>query len=99
MRVLNLPTILKEYLILWALGTLFGVTQDVDMVTTRANSFGQYAVAVLEPEAITIRIKALHDGLLWLQTVKNASRLTYHDERKNRHASHITHSLNRIEPS
>jgi hypothetical protein len=40
MRVMNLPTILKEYVILWALGTLFGVTQDVDMVTTRASSFG-----------------------------------------------------------
>ena len=26
MRVMNLPTILKEYVILWALGTLFGVT-------------------------------------------------------------------------
>jgi hypothetical protein len=34
MRVLNLPIILKEYLVLWALGTLFGVTQDVDMVTS-----------------------------------------------------------------
>ena len=29
MRVMNLPSILKEYVILWALGTLFGVTQDV----------------------------------------------------------------------
>ena len=47
MRVMNLPTILKEYVILWALGTLFGVTQEVDMVTTRASNFGWFAVAVL----------------------------------------------------
>jgi hypothetical protein len=48
-RTTNLPTILREYVILWALGTLFGVTQEVDMVTTRASSFGRFAVAVLEP--------------------------------------------------
>jgi hypothetical protein len=56
MRVLNLPTFLKEYLVLWALGTLFGVTQDVDMVTSRASSFGRFAVAVLEPEAIPTKL-------------------------------------------
>jgi hypothetical protein len=26
MRVTNLPTIMREYVILWALGSLFGVT-------------------------------------------------------------------------
>jgi hypothetical protein len=46
MRVTNLPTILREYVILWALGTLFGVTQEVDMVTTRASNFGWFVVAV-----------------------------------------------------
>ena len=56
MRVLNLLTILREYLVLWALGTLFGVTQDVDMVTTRASSFGRFAVAVLDPEAIPTKL-------------------------------------------
>jgi hypothetical protein len=59
MRVLNLPTILREYLVLWALGTLFGVTQDVDMVTTRASSFGRFAVAVLEPEAIPTKLDVI----------------------------------------
>ena len=34
MRVLNLLKILREYMILWAIGIMFGVTQDVDMVTT-----------------------------------------------------------------
>jgi hypothetical protein len=59
MRVLNLPFILREYVILWALETVFGVTQDVDMVT-RANSFGRFAVAVLEPEAIPTK----HDVII-----------------------------------
>ena len=59
MRVLNLSTILMEYLVLWALGTLFGVTQDVDMVTTRASSFGRFAVAVLDPEAIPTKLDVI----------------------------------------
>ena len=59
MRVLNLPTILREYLVLWALGTLFGVTQDVDMVTTRASSFGRFAVVVLDPEAIPTKLDVI----------------------------------------
>ena len=59
MRVLNLLTILREYLVLWALGTLFGVTQDVDMVTTRASSFGRFAVAVLDLEAIPTKLDVI----------------------------------------
>ena len=59
MRVLNLPTILREYLVLWALGTLFGVTQDVDIVTTRASSFGRFVVAVLDPEAIPTKLDVI----------------------------------------
>ena len=59
MRVINLPTNLREYVILGALGTLFGVTQHVDMVTTRANNFGWFAVAVLKPEAIPTKLDAI----------------------------------------
>ncbi|CAN6182021.1 unnamed protein product [Urochloa humidicola] len=59
MRVLNLPSILREYVVLWALGTLFGVTQEVDIVTTNANKFGRFAVAVLEPEAIPTRLDVI----------------------------------------
>jgi hypothetical protein len=36
-----------------------GVTQDLDMVTTRASSFGQFAVAVLEPEAIPTKLDVI----------------------------------------
>ena len=53
---------MKEYVILWALGTLFGVTQDVDMVTIRANSFGRFAVAVLEPQAIPTKLDVIIDN-------------------------------------
>jgi hypothetical protein len=59
MRVTNLPSILREYIILWALGTLFGVTQEVDMITTRASNFGRFAVAVLEPEAIPKKLDVI----------------------------------------
>jgi hypothetical protein len=52
MRVLNLPAILRKYKVLWALGTMFGVTQKVDMKTTKVNTFGQFCVAVLEPECV-----------------------------------------------
>ncbi|KAL6639694.1 hypothetical protein ACP70R_022516 [Stipagrostis hirtigluma subsp. patula] len=52
MKVLNLPAILRKFKILWAIGTMFGVTQKVDMKTTRANKFGRFCVAVLEPEIV-----------------------------------------------
>jgi len=50
--VTNLPTILREYVILWALGTLFGVTQNVDMITMRASNFGRFALAVLDVDMV-----------------------------------------------
>jgi hypothetical protein len=47
----------------------------------------------------TTRIGALHDGLLSSQTVKNASRLTYDDDRRIRHVSHVINMLDQLEPS
>jgi len=41
----------------------------------------------------------IRDRLLWSQTVKNASRLTCHDDKKNRDVSHVIHWLDQIEPS
>ena len=38
-----------EYFNLWAVGTMFGSTQMVDMVTTWKNDFGRILVAVLDP--------------------------------------------------
>lgn len=52
MRVTNLPRALRTFEILWAIGTMFGATQMVDMVTTRKNKFGRFKVAVLNPSII-----------------------------------------------
>lgn len=52
MRVLNLPKVLRSYEVLWAIGTMFGATQRVDMITTRKNNFGRFEVAVLNPNII-----------------------------------------------
>jgi hypothetical protein len=43
---------LREFLILWAVGSLLGATQTVDMETTRKNEFGRILVAVLDPKLI-----------------------------------------------
>ena len=43
---------LREFPILWAVGSLLGVTQTVDMETTRKNEFGRILVAVLDPKLI-----------------------------------------------
>jgi hypothetical protein len=45
--VLNLPLVLRMYKVLWAIGTMFGTTTKVDMVSTRKNDFGHFEVAVL----------------------------------------------------
>lgn len=47
MRVTNLLKVLHEYEVIWAIGTMFGATQRVDMITTRKNSFGRFRVSVL----------------------------------------------------
>lgn len=43
---------LREFPILWAVGSLLGSTQTVDMETTRKNEFGRIMVAVLDPKLI-----------------------------------------------
>lgn len=56
MRVLNLPKVLRTYEVLWAVGTMFGATQCVDMTTIRKNSFGRYKVAVRNPGIVPNRM-------------------------------------------
>ncbi|KAJ1281684.1 hypothetical protein BS78_04G324700 [Paspalum vaginatum] len=56
----------KHYLILWAVGTLIGATQMVDMVFTRSGDLARIRVAVLDPKKIpeTLQVvfgKYLHD--------------------------------------
>ncbi|CAN6275168.1 unnamed protein product [Urochloa humidicola] len=52
MRTVNLPRVLRTYEVLWAIGTMFGATVKVDMVTTRKNNFGRFKVAVLNPTLV-----------------------------------------------
>ncbi|TVU20826.1 hypothetical protein EJB05_30423, partial [Eragrostis curvula] len=52
MRVLNLPRQLRTYEVLWAIGTMFGATQRVDMITTRKNTFGRYKISCLNPAIV-----------------------------------------------
>jgi len=52
------PQLRKNYLILWAVGTLIGATQMVDMIFTRAGDLARIKVAVLEP-------KKFHKPLRW----------------------------------
>ncbi|OQU90688.1 hypothetical protein SORBI_3001G028301 [Sorghum bicolor] len=47
---------LREFLILWAVGSLLGSTQTVDMETTRKNEFGRILIAVLDPKLIPRRL-------------------------------------------
>ena len=56
LRVLNLPKVLRTYDVLWAVGTMFGATQKVDMITTRKNKFGRFKVAVLNPAIVPTRM-------------------------------------------
>jgi len=56
MRVLNLTKVLRTYEVLWAVGTMFGATQKVDMITTRKNKFGRFKVAVLNPAIVPTRM-------------------------------------------
>jgi len=51
-RVRCIRKLLREFPILWAVGSLLGATQTVDMETTRKNEFGRILVAVLDPKLI-----------------------------------------------
>ena len=51
-RVRCIRELLREFLILWAVGSLLGSTQTVDMETTRKSEFGRIMVAVLDLKLI-----------------------------------------------
>ncbi|CAO2179218.1 unnamed protein product [Urochloa humidicola] len=56
MRTVNLPKVLRTYEVLWAIGTMFGATQKVDMITTRKNKYGRFKVAVLNPTIVPTKM-------------------------------------------
>lgn len=46
-NILKIPKKLRELPVLWALGSMVGAPQVVDMVTTNKNSYGRVLVSVL----------------------------------------------------
>jgi hypothetical protein len=55
-RVFGLRKELREFLELWAVGTLLGSTQTVDMAETRKNNYGRVQIAVLNPALIPAQL-------------------------------------------
>jgi hypothetical protein len=55
-RVYGLRRELCEFLDLWAVGSMLGSTQIVDMETTRKSDFGHVLVAVLNPGLIPTQL-------------------------------------------
>jgi hypothetical protein len=68
MRVLNLPKGLRTYEVLWAIGTMFGATTKVDMITTRKNTFGRFEVAVLNASIVPNQMEVVI-GTRWFELV------------------------------
>jgi hypothetical protein len=56
-RVHDLPSpVLDDFLALWALGSLFGKTKDIDMAFTRANDILRICITCLNSSLIPIRM-------------------------------------------
>ncbi|TVU17555.1 hypothetical protein EJB05_33598, partial [Eragrostis curvula] len=51
-RVFRLPTKLQEYPVFWAIGSMLGATQAVDMIATIDYSYGRVQVVVLSVERV-----------------------------------------------
>jgi hypothetical protein len=51
-QMTGLPRELREYLTIWAIGTILGVTKDVDMKFTREYERARLQVLVLDPSLI-----------------------------------------------
>lgn len=44
---------------LWAIGTMFGATQRVDIITTRKNNFGWFKIEVLNPSLVPTKMDVI----------------------------------------
>ncbi|WVZ54678.1 hypothetical protein U9M48_005442 [Paspalum notatum var. saurae] len=51
-RVFGISENLRDFLNLWAVGSMLGSTQTVDMEMTRKNDFGRICIAVLKPKLL-----------------------------------------------
>jgi hypothetical protein len=48
----RLPSELRDFLTIWVVGTILGVTEDVDMIFMRQNNRARMQVLVLDPSLI-----------------------------------------------
>jgi hypothetical protein len=55
-RVTGLRKKLREFLNLWAIGSILGSTQTIYMKVTRKNNFGRILVAVLDPKLVPAQL-------------------------------------------
>jgi hypothetical protein len=55
-QVTKLPSELRDFLTIWAIGTILGVTKDVDMNFTRKFNRARLQVLVLDPSIIPISV-------------------------------------------
>jgi hypothetical protein len=55
-RIYRLPQKLREFLVLWALGSMLDATQSVDMITSLQKDYGRVEVAVLNVDLLPSNI-------------------------------------------
>lgn len=60
-RVLGFRETLRDFLTLWAVASMLGSTQTVDMEATRKNDFGRIFVAVMNPKVIPSHLSIVID--------------------------------------
>src|SRR6266540_1757269 len=51
-RIANLPTVYHKYTIFWAISTMLGAPNKIDMATARATEVGRMYLSVLDPDLI-----------------------------------------------
>jgi hypothetical protein len=58
----RLPSDLRDFLTIWAVGTILGVTKDVDMIFTRMFNTSRMQVLVLDPALIPLPVDVVIGG-------------------------------------
>jgi hypothetical protein len=61
-RIHWLPSKLREFSVLWALGSMLGATQSIDMITSSRKSYGRVEVAVLNVDLLPNMINTMVIG-------------------------------------
>jgi hypothetical protein len=51
-RIFRLPTKIHEFSVIWALGSMLGATQSVDMVTSLRKNYGRVEVPILNVDLL-----------------------------------------------